>query len=766
MKRLSILLSLLLIVSVLPTVTAATPTATVVMEAPTVNTVVESGGTIYGRVKFFVEGTGRTPLWGQFMIDGIPGPSFYQTIEAPIDEPFIIFEAELPTTYGGTHEVWFELFRPSQMKTQKVVYSVTVPQTKRVKITSPESGRVYQPGETIEAVGEVTLSGWGTKIVSGYWKMDEKQIPFSETANVAGEAVIKIKTLLPTNIPGSHSVHFVVTSPFNEASEIVSYSVVETGPMVIQIDPIIEGTTVGIDGELNITVRVKVKETGSFQLLGYLLIDGEMYYTLSDSIIGPGDFVYTLKAPTNKVGLHTVQFKLISPAEALSNTVTYRVVGASWVWPHIFFPADGTTVKQGDSLIAQLGLYVGGMGKQKVVGTWMIDDNPWSDLERMIEITSPAIIYETLSLPTDSPGWHKLKFRMTWPQYEESNEVWYRVWGREQPPSFIEVRAIPESPYPQDGTFQIYVRANDDRGIKTVTVQIDTITAYTQDMGGLQVVDYYTPAIGPIPAGEHVWRVILKDMDGLETDYIGKFIVTGGYGSIEGHVLELGSNRPISGATVTCSGNTVTTDVMGHYVIENLGVGEQIVQARHPQWGTAEGRVIVVHDSKVVAPALYLGHKGAVPVVYQVEAYPINPKPGEEFILSVYVRNDGEDAGLSEVVISSPDGAMLVIDPDTEAQYPSHSHVYDPGSFLEHRDGQPMRLMHQAAVVRWNTWGSGVTRKVMLRVTGVAVKEYSFWVRATMDTDDLGLRVNFPEISGTYDQQGWPSLPYTVDVKY
>ncbi|MEZ4812904.1 MAG: carboxypeptidase-like regulatory domain-containing protein, partial [Caldisericia bacterium] len=729
-------------------------------EAPTVS----AGGKVIGRVKFFVVGEGTCSIWGGFMIDEIPGPSFYQTINAPINSEYILFETELPTSYGGIHNVYFELLSPNHLKTRTATYTVTEPEPDKITIESPTDGQVVSPGQELTANATLKVTGFGSKAVDGYWVIDGVKEAFTETAYVAGEAYIKLQKDLPTNVPGNHTLKLIVNSPYSVVSDEISYRVEGDSSTLINIDPIIEGTTVSLNSYKTIKLTFNVTKAGLVNLFGYLMVDGEVYYTLNESVNGPIVYTKELAIPTTTLGNHSVYFKLLTPVVAASNIVTYRVVGTSWVWPYLIYPADGTTVKQGDPLIAQLGLHVGGIGTVKIVGQWFIDDNPYADVEQLLSASSSTIIFESLQLPTDSPGWHRLKFRQTWPQYEETREVWYRVWGREQPPSFIDVTAIPEPPYPQHETFQLRIKANDDRGIKTVVVQLNSQLRYTYDANGLQVIDYTTPAIGPVPAGEHWWRVVLTDIDGLETDYIGRFTVTSGEGSLIGSVIRKNVNTPIVGAVVTCSGRTAITDEYGKYTITGLGVGEQIVSASHPDYGTKEARVIIYSDYTTTAPALELTDKGPEPVIYLVESYPSVPVRGQAFILNVYVRNDGENATESEVVVSSPDGAVIVIDPDTEAQYPSFSHVYDIGAFMEHRDGQQIRAIHQSAVVRWNTWETGTTRKLMLKVTPTESKKYHFWIRSTMNIDNRDERVNTPFLSEILDQTGYPSKVYEVVV--
>jgi len=766
MRRLTIILVvLILLVSLQPMVSAVTPSVSVIMEAPSTSPTVSAGEKVIGRVKFFVEGEGRTSIWGRFMIDGIPGPSYYRTITAPIDKEYLVFETELPTYYSGSHEVYFELLAPTPKKTHSTTYTVTAPKVDRINIKSPMDGQTVSPGEKLTASVEVKLVGFGSKTVSGYWLIDGEKKTFNETAFVAGEAYIKLQTDLPTNISGEHTFKLVLTSPYSESSALITYKVEGSSETLIEIDPIIEGTTISRNSPQTISLKFNIAKSGLTELLGFLIVDGETFSTFDKTVTGPGIFTYTLAIPTDILGTHSVYFKLIKPVVAASNIVTYRVVGSSWVWPRLLYPADGTTVKQGDPLLAQLGLYVGGVGTVKIVGQWIIDDNPYADMEQLLSASSSTIIFETLQLPTDAPGWHRLKFRQTWPQWEETREIWYRVWGREQPPSFIDITAIPQPPYPQQETFQLRIKANDDRGIKTVKVQLDSLLKYTYDANGLHVIDYTTPAIGPVPAGDHWWRVILTDLDGLETDYIGRFTVTSGEGSLIGSVMEKGSNRPIEGAVVTCSGHTVLSDIYGKYTITGLGVGEQVVSATYPELGAASARVLIYSAMTTTAPVLELSSKGPEPFVYLVESYPSIPVAGQPFFLSIYVRNDGELASLSEVVISSPDSAFLEIDPDTGAQYPSFSHVYNPGAFLEHRDGQQIRAIHQSAVVRWDTWGNGTTRKVLLKVTGSSSGKYQFWIRSTMNIDNRDERVSYPYSSQTLDQTGWPSKVYEIEIK-
>ncbi len=766
MRRIStIVLVLLILLSVQPMVSADTPTVSVIMEEPSTSPTVPAGEKVTGIVKFFVSGEGKTSISGRFMVDGVPGPSYYRTITAPIDSQYLVFETDLPTYYTGEHEVYFEVLYPNVTKTCTARYTVTAPEVKRISIKSPKDGMSVESGEMLTANAEVKLTGFGSKVVDGYWLIDGERHEFSETAFVAGDAYIKLSQSLPTNIPGSHTYKLVLKSPYTEESKELSYIVEGTEGTVVKIDPIIEGTTIHLDSPLSIVLRITVAKDGVTPLLGHLFVDGELYHTLNETITQSGVYSYTLTVPTSGLGEHSVYFRLTSPVTAASNIITYRVVGTSWVWPRLIYPADGTTVKQGDPLIAQLGLHVGGVGTVKIVGQWLIDDNPYSDVEQLLSASSSTVIYESLNLPTDSPGWHRLKFRQTWPQWEETREIWYRVWGREQPPSFIDITAIPQPPYPQQETFQLHIKANDDRGISQVKVQLDSQLMYTADMGGLQVIDYVTPAIGPLTAGDHWWRVLLTDLDGLETDYIGRFTVTSGDGSLIGSVIEKGSNMPIEGAVVSCAGHTALTDEYGKYTITELGVGEQVVSATHSGFGSAEARVTIFSGMTTTAPVLELSEAGPQPAVYLIETYPPNPIPGQPFLISVYVRNDGDQAGLSEVVVSSPDNANLEIDPDTGAQYPSFSHVYNIGSFLEHRDGQQIRAIHQCVVVNWNVWGRGTTRKVLLKATAPSEGKYQFWVRATMNIDDRQNRVNSPRTSTILDQTGWSCKIVEIETK-
>lgn len=766
MRRLAtIILVLFILISIQPMVSAGTPTVSVIMEEPSSSPTVPAGEKVTGLVKFFVSGEGKTSISGRFMIDEVPGPSYYHTIVAPIDSQYLEFKTDLPTYYSGEHEVYFEVLYPNNTKSRTARYTVTAPRVERISIKSPKDGTSVESGADLMANAEIKLTGFGSKTVDGYWLIDGDRNAFSETAFVAGKAYIKLSQHLPTNIPGNHTFQLVLTSPYAEKSMELSYNVKGTEGTIVKIDPIIEGTTIHLDSPQSIVLRFTITKDGATPLLGHLMVDGQVFYTLNDTINGPGVFSYTLSIPTSELGEHSVYFRLSSPVTAASNIITYRVVDTSWVWPRLMYPADGTTVKQGDPLIAQLGLHVGGIGTVKIVGQWIIDDNPYADMEQLLSASGSTVIYESLNLPTDSPGWHRLKFRQTWPQWEETREIWYRVWGREQPPSFIDITAIPQPPYPQQETFQLHIKANDDRGINQVKVQLDSQLLYTSDMGGLQVIDYVTPAIGPVPAGDHWWRVVLSDLDGLETDYIGRFTVTSGNGSLIGSVIEKGTNRPIEGAVVSCAGHTALTDYYGKYTITNLGVGEQVVSVTHHGLGTAEARVTIFSGMTTTAPVLELSDGGPEPAVYLIETYPPNPIPGQPFLLSIYVRNDGDNAGLSEVVISSPDDATIEIDPDTGAQYPSFSHVYNKGAFLEHRDGQQIRAIHQCAVVKWNVWGSGTTRKVLLKATAPSDGKYHFWVRSTMNIDDRVSRVNSPYTSTIHDQTGWPCKTVEIETK-
>lgn len=760
MKKLVCLLTLTMLVSIFPAFAASEPQVTVILESPSGTPSANQGDTIMGRVRFLVEGEGKAIIWGRFMVDGTEGPQYYRTFTAP-SEP-LVFEAPLPTTVGGVHDVYFELLWPKEYKTKTVTYKVNTVDKTRITITGPTSGKVVQPGEKLIATAEAQITGWGSVAISGNWIVDGQKIPFTKTASVANTALIKLEQDLPTTMPGEHSFKLEITSPFQEISASSSYTVAAKAPITVKIDPIISSATISLSGMMKITLRINAAQSGQFNLLGYLLVDGNIVEKLEKIITGPGDFTYEFLVPTDKLGPHTAQFKLISPAEIFSNIIEYRVVGEAWVWPMITFPADGTTVNQGAFLEAHLSIKVGGKGTVKVVGVWMLDGNPWRDYEQMLQITSDTIILEKMPLPTDAPGWHKLKFRMTWPHYEESKEIWYRVWGREQPPSFIQITAHPSPPYPRNETFQLKVWASDDRGLKTLTTHVDGFKVVETDLGGVMVIEYVTPSIGPLQPGEHTWRVVLTDLDGLESDYFGKFMVTEGEGTVDGMVLEAITNKPVKDAQVTCGTRTVLTDEYGKYRLTNLGTGDQFVTASHKDYNTGEARVVVHAGVTVQAPTIYLGEKGPQPIIYQIESWPGVIKAGQSFVLSVYVRNDGKDAGLSEVAISCPDNAYIEIDPETGAQYPSFSHVFQPGSFIKHRDGQTIRAVHPVAVVRWNSWGTGVVRKVMLKITCNTTQKTAFWTRAGMS--GINHVENYPRLSDTMDQQGWPAKVHWIDV--
>jgi len=763
MRRFVILLLMLLFICQFQTTFAVDSLKVeVFMESPTNSATVDAGGNLIGRVKFFISGEGKSSIWGRFVIDNVEGPSFYQSIETPMTNP-IIFQTLLPTYFGGSHEVYFELLQPNHFKTKSAFYIVNVPQKERVRITNPTNGQVFKIGQQTDASAEVMISGWTLFTLQGTWVIDGVRTNFTQKANVAGEALIKLTTPLLTSNSGDHTIKLELAEPFQEASKQISYKVSEgDGPIVITIEPIVDSATITIGTPQKIKIKVNVKGSGTFNLKGFLLVDGMITSTLDVIVTGPGDFKYEIPLPTQTMGVHTIKFKLIEPQLVESNIETYFVVGETWIWPSITYPADGTTVLQGSPLIAELAIRVGGKGTQKVVGVWMIDGNPWHDYEQMLVITSETTLLETMSLPTDAPGWHKLKFRMTWPYYAQSKEIWYRVWGREQPPSFIEILAIPQPPYPQNETFQLRIMANDDRGIKTAHVYLDSTKVLEADMGGIMKIDYVTSPIGPVPAGDHTWRVVLVDLDGLDADYIGRFVVTSGRGTLEGVILEALTNRPLEGATVTCAGRVTIADAYGKYRIENLGLGEQTVSASLKDHRSAEARVLVMGGLVTYAPTLYLGEKGPDPIIYQIENYPSVVKPGQSFILNLYIRNDGKIADWSEVAISCPDGAIIEIDPETGAQYPSFSHVFLPGSYIDHRDGQLIRAMHPVVIIRWNTWGTGVVHKVMLKVTVLEAKKFEFWTRATMGQG--GFKENYPSFSATLDQQGWSILKYSVDV--
>jgi len=766
MKRIAFALAVILFLS-FPVFSASSvepPHCTVTLEAPVGNPTIDALGNLVGRVRFVLTGEGKTAIWGRFIVDGQEGPTYFKTLMAPSPEP-IIFETFLPTSLSGSHEIYFELISPNESKTSSTTYIVNPPKQdiSGVKIISPINGQIINQGDFFEAKAEIPLKGQGTYEISGKWIVDGVSHPFSQKMQVAWQAVAKVSQVLPTNVSGDHTVELIVDLPTAYKSGIIKYTVSLKAPIAVVLDPVIQDATVSIDGTTKIKIKINVTQAGSFNLLGYLLLDGKVYDKLEKIVIGPGEFIYEMTIPAQSAGPHTVQFKLVSPAELLSNAVTFRVVGEAWVWPGIIYPGDGTTVTQNSPLVAELGIKVGGKGTIKVVGVWMIDDLPYRDYEQMLQITSETIILEKMPLPTDAPGWHRLKFRMTWPYYEETKEIWYRIWGREQPPSFLQVITHPQSPYSNYQSFQLQVRAQDDRGIKNLCAYVDFAKHVDVSMGGMMVIDYITPTIGPLTVGEHTWSVTLTDLDGLESEYIGKFVVTKSSGVLEGFVLNRITNGPIVDAEVSCAGHLVKTDAYGKYRIDGLGEGEQVVMATHQSYRSAEARVTIFAGVTTNAPTLYLDDKGPLPFVYQIEHWPQVPKTGESFVLSVYVRNDGADADLSEVAISCPEGAVIEIDPDTGAQYPSFAYVYYPGSFIDHRDGQQIRAIHPVAIVRWNSWGSGVTRKVMIKVSPQEPKPFNFWVRAMM-SKGLSKEI-FPRNSEIIDQQGYPIKEYRVEVQ-
>ncbi len=763
MRRIALILTVCLTLFAVPLgATAQDINVTVSLESPTGSQSAPMGGQVLGRVKFMIEGQGKTIISGRFIIDGYEGPSYFRTIDAPTPGP-LYFDTVLPTLSGGRHEVYFELLSPNQSKTAISSYNVTEPVFERVFIINPTNGLAVEPGQKLMASGEIKLKGWGLIVVEGNWIIDGNKVPFSHRINVANEAFAKLSVELPTNVPGDHIVGLEVRAPFVDMAKTVTYKVIQKAPIVVSVDPAISGAVVSLGGTLKVTVSMNITGSGPFNILGYLLVDGNTVATLEKVVIGPGQFSFDFVLPSDKLGPHTVQFKLVSPVTIASNIAIYRVVGEGWVWPRIISPADGTTVMQGSALEAELGIKVGGKGTVKVVGVWLLDGNPWKDYEQMLQITSETIILEKVALPTDAPSWHTLKFRLTWPHFEETNEIWYRVWGRNQPPSFIEVSPIPGPPYPSNTAFQLHVRASDDRGLDKFEVKVDGNPGWIMaSFAGMLQVDWMSPTLGPFPPGEHFWSVIATDVEGLSTTYNGKFLVVQGQGSIEGIAIERNTNRPVEGAWATCSGKTTKTDMFGKYRIDGLGAGEHFVTISHPYYKTGEARVLVHNEQTTQAPAIYLDLLGPVPVVYQIEEWPAIIYPGQTFTLSVYVRNDGKDAGPSEVAITCPDGAFLEIDPDTGGQYPSFSQVFAPGAFIEHRDGQTIRALFPVAIVRWNTWGSGVVRKVLLKVTVQEAKKFSFWVRTYMKEGDY--TEFFPRTSDVLDQQGWPVRTYDVTV--
>lgn len=754
-------IALVLSLSLIP-VARAQVTASLVVSAPVNGAIVDADGRLPGKVTFSFDGEGRFILWGRFMIDGQEGPSIYKTLDAPMSEPEI-FETMLPTYYAGSHSVYFELLSPNHIKTNPTTYSVTAKAEKIITITNPQNGKAFNPGDKLTANAEIKVKGVGIKTISGYWLLDgSTKFPFTHTAQVAGSAVIKINQDIPTETPGEHKLKVVLDSPLQETSDEVFYKVISKAPIVLKFDTAISDLNISLSQKTKVTLHVSITEPGTFNLVGGLYIDGILEIPFSKTLTGPNTYSFDFEVPTTKVGLHYIQFKLTQPAEIASNMITYRVVGESWVWPWIIQPADGTTVNQGSALEAKLALRVGGKGTQKAVGTWMLDDNPWRSYEQLLTISSDTILYETLMLPTDAPGWHKLKFVMSWPQVEVSNEIWYRVWGREQPPSFVNITAMPQPPYPQTDTFQLRIQANDDRGIKRCFVQIGAATVATSDLGGMQIIDYLTPPLGPFPPGDYFWRVVLEDLDGLEAEYTGRFVVTSGQGIIEGFVMEKGSNRPLSGAKVTCGNREVIADTNGHYKIDQVGYGQQVVQAAYSGKKIGQALVNVVGSSITVAPTIYLEEQGPVPVITQVITSPGPLYAGQTYDMHVYVRNDGKDGQECEVAISCPDGIMIQIDPETEAQYPTQSQVFLPGSVIDHRDGQPIRAYHPVAIVKWSSWGAGVTRKVLLRFTPVEAKTYQFWIRSRVSS---GSEWEISPISSeTFDQQGYPVKVENVTV--
>ena len=309
---------------------------------------------------------------------------------------------------------------------------------------------------------------------------------------------------------------------------------------------------------------------------------------------------------------------------------------------------------------------------------------------------------------------------------------------------------------------QITKTENDDRGIKRCYVQVGSGIVAQQDLGGLQVIDWTTPSLGPFPPGSYFWCVVIEDIDGLDAEYTGRFTVTSGKGSIEGFVMEKDTNKPMAGATVSCGNRTTTADTSGHYRIDMVGTGEQIVQATLSGKKTGEVRVNVLGESTTVAATIYLEDLGPVPVITQILTSPGPLYPGQTYDMHVFVRNDGKEGGECEVAISCPDGIMIEIDPETGFQYPSQSQVFLPGSYIEHRDGQPIRAVHTVAIVKWNSWGAGVTRKVLLRFTPVDTKTYQFWIRSRVKTGN-SWEIS-PRESLTIDQQGYPVQVEKVNV--
>lgn len=760
MKRLyATLIALMLCFSFTPAVRAVT--ANVYVDAPINGSIVDADGNLPARVHFSFDGTGKFILWGRFMVDDIVGPSIYRTLEAPCSDE--VFDTTLPTYFAGSHNVYFELLSPNHLKTTAFTYTVNPKSEKNIKITAPENGRTVSPGDALDANAEITIKGVGMKNISGYWLVDSiKKMPFTLAAQVANSAVIKISQKLPTEDSGEHKLKIVLDSPFQETSDEITYKVRSLAPIKLKFDTRISDLNIELSGKAKVTLYIDILEPGTYTLDGGIYIDGILTIPFTKTLTGPGSYQYEFELPTTQVGLHYIQFKLTQPAAIASNMITYRVVGQSWVWPYITYPADGTTVNQGEFLEAKLALKVGGRGTQKVVGKWMLDDNPWRDYEQLLTITSDTILFENIQLPTDAPGWHKLKFVMSWPQVEVSNEIWYRVWGREQPPSFINITSYPQPPIPQTETFQLRIQANDDRGIKRCFVQVGAGIVAQQDIGGLQILDWMTPALGPFPAGNYFWRVVIEDLDGLDAEYTGRFTVTSGKGSIEGFVMEKDTNKPMAGATVICGNRTTTADTSGHYRIELVGTGEQIVQATLVGKKTGEVHVNVQGEPTTVAPTIYLEELGPVPVITQIIKSPGPLYPGQTYDMHVFVRNDGNEGGECEVAISCPDGIMIEIDPETGFQYPSQSQVFLPGSFLEHRDGQPIRAIHTVAIVKWNSWGAGVTRKVLLRFTPVEAKPYQFWIRSRVKTG--GSWEISPRASETTDQQGYPVQVETVNI--
>lgn len=755
-------IALVLGLSLTPIVKAQV-TASLIVSAPINGAIADADGRLPAKVTFTFDGEGRFILWGRFIIDDIVGPSIYKTLDAPLSEPEV-FETTLPTYYPGAHKVYFELLSPNHLKTEATNYTVTARTEKNITITSPLSGALVSPGDTLTGNAEIKVKGVGIKTVSGYWLVDNfKKIPFTLTAQVAGSAVIKVSQNLPTEDPGEHKVKVVLDAPTQESSDEVTYKVASKAPITLKFDTAISDLNISLSSKTKVTLHVAITEAGTYNLVGGLYVDGILSVPFNQTLTGPNTYSFEFEVPTTNVGLHYIQFKLTQPAEIASNMISYRVVGESWVWPRIIQPADGTTVNQGSALEAKLALRVGGKGTQKAVGTWMLDNNPWRSYEQLLTISSDTILYETLMLPTDAPGWHKLKFVMSWPQVEVSNEIWYRVWGREQPPSFVNITAMPQPPYPQTDTFQLRVQANDDRGIKRCFVQIGAATVATSDFGGIQIIDYLTPALGPFPAGDYFWRVVIEDLDGLEAEYTGRFLVTAGQGTIEGFVMEKGSNRPMVGAKINCGNREATADAYGHYKIDQVGYGEQVIQASLEGKKTGEVKVNVVSGSSVtVAPTIYLDEQGPVPVITQVIPSPAPLYAGQTYDLHVYVRNDGKEGQECEVAISCPDGIMIQIDPETGSQYPSQSQVFLPGAIIDHRDGRPIRAYHPVAIVKWSSWGPGVTRKVMLRFTPVETKTYQFWIRTRVNA---GQEWEISPIkSDTIDQQGYPVKVENVTV--